>query len=403
MNKQAVLSTIAKIVLTAAILAAACLAGVFGLFVAAFTISNQIIVGVLGFLYAIVVLSSCVALWSKPYRKMAGLVILFALIAAAIVLGGFFTYEAYIDSIPTLEEYGGNNSLTANLLNDYEPFKGEKVARLNEPSTLDISKDLPAIDCATALYPVAAAFVEAAYPEGDYSEQRVKGAGSDPALQCSGTGEAYDRLIKGGVDILFAAGPSDEQIAAAEARGTELILTPIGREAFVFFVNSQNPVESLTVEQIQGIYSGEIKSWKELGGSGGSILAYQRNAGSGSQTALLRLMGGKALMSAPKDRKLGGMGGIIDAVSSYKNFKNAIGFSFRFYSTELVQEDEIRLLAINGVYPDKDTIRNGEYPVTAQFYAVTTNRSNPQVKPFVDWILSPQGQCLIEETGYVGV
>ena len=179
----------------------------------------------------------------------------------------------------------------------------------------------------------------------------------------------------------------------------------------MFFVNSENPVTGLTVEQIQKIYTGEIRNWHEVGCKFQKILPYQRAENSGSQTALQRLMEGLPLMEPKKEERIGGMGGIIKSVANYRNFKNAIGFSFRFYSTEMVKNDQIRLLALNGVEPTVDTIRDGSYPIANSFYAVTASpigqpapeETNEDLAALIDWILSEQGQWLIEETGYVGI
>jgi len=211
--------------------------------------------------------------------------------------------------------------------------------------------------------------------------------------------------------MIFVSGPSDDQLAAAKEAGVQLYLTPIGREAFVFFVNSANPVTNLTVEDIQGIYTGEITNWKDLGGKNQKIRPYQRAENSGSQTSLQRLMAGLPLMEPEEEDRIAGMGGIITEVASYRNYKNAIGFSFRYYATEMVQNGEIRLLALNGVEPAKETIRDGSYPIASEFYAVTAGpigapapqEWNGYLKGFLDWILSDQGQRIIEETGYVAL
>ena len=107
--------------------------------------------------------------------------------------------------------------------------------------------------------------------------------------------------------MIFAAAPSEAQIEAARNAGMEFHLTPIGREAFVFFVNSKNPVEDLTVEQIRGIYTGEITNWKEVGGKNQSIRPFQRAENSGSQSALLRLMEGLPLMEPETEDRIAGM------------------------------------------------------------------------------------------------
>ena len=330
-----------------------------------------------------------------------------ALLAVAVGCGVYVGFGLYNDSIPTVEDRDG-------LIYEYEPFaEGSKAVYLDEESTLKFETPSIDMDGATALYPVYSAFVQAVYPEGkydiyDFKYNEDEGYGQ---VTCTGTIEAYQRLIQGKTDIIFCAAPSKDQLALAEASGVQLHLTPIGREAFVFFVNSENPVEGLTVEEIQGIYTGEIRNWRELGGKNQKIRPYQRAENSGSQSALLRLMEGLPLMEPEKEDRIAGMGGIINEVASYRNHKNAIGFSFRFYSTEMVENEQIRLLALNGVLPTKETIRSGEYPISSNFYAVTASpigepapeEHNEDLRAFIDWILSEQGQEIIEKTGYVGV
>ena len=122
-------------------------------------------------------------------------------------------------------------------------------------------------------------------------------------------------------------------------------------------------------------------------------------------------MEGLPLMEPEKEDRIAGMGGIITQVAGYRNHKNAIGFSFRFYSTEMVENEQIRLLALNGVAPTKDTIREGSYPISSNFFAVTASpigepapeEQDADLRAFIDWILSEQGQEIIERTGYVGV
>ena len=281
----------------------------------------------------------------------------------------------------------------------YEPFpmgRESKLVLLDEAATLELEDRLPRIDGATALYPLYAAFVHAVYPEKEYNP-------FDSEVMVNTTPVAYDNLFSGEVDMILAAGPSDAQIKVAEKLGLELKLTPVGREAFVFFVNQKNPIDSLELKQIQDIYAGKIKNWEEVGGNNEAIRAFQRPKDSGSQTALEKLMGDIPIMDAPEENVPEGMGGIISEVSKYRNYKNAIGYTFRYYSTEMVGNDEIKLLAINGVEPTKETIRADEYPIASEFYVVTAGTENPNVEKFIEWMLSPQGQELVEKVGYVPV
>lgn len=295
--------------------------------------------------------------------------------------------QLYLNSIPTVDAEVD--------IYQYRPFSEESiVVELEEEATLKLTEDLPKIDGATALYPLYSAIVQATYPEKDYYPY-------DSEVMVNTTPDAYDNLIKGKVDMIFAAGPSDSQQNYAKRLGKELKLTPIGREAFVFFVNQKNKVDGLTLDQIKGIYSGEITNWKDVGGNNDEIRAFQRPEESGSQTALQKLMGDTPIKEAPTEQIATGMGEIIREVSQYKNFKNAIGYTFRYYSNEMVKNDQIKLLEVNGVAPTKENIRNDSYPISSEFYIVTAGSTNPNVEKLIDWVLSEQGQQLVEKVGYV--
>ncbi|MBR6569021.1 MAG: substrate-binding domain-containing protein [Clostridia bacterium] len=334
--------------------------------------------------------------WFRSVLALCGAVVL-----GCTVYVGLGMYE---DSIPTVDD----RSL---MLSEYQPFHGEKTTVLPEEATLRFTQeqaDSFVIDGATALYPVYAAFVQAVYPEGEYSWYD-----HTAGVLCSGTNTAYDDLMSGEVDVIFVAQPSGSQQIAAEQAGLQLHLTPIGREAFVFFVNSANPVTDLTFEQVAGICAGEITNWKAVGGRNASIRAYQRPEGSGSQTGLQLVMrtAGKAIMEPRMEDVAASMGGIVSRVATYRNHENAIGYTYRFYANEMVANDQIRLLSLNGVAPTKETIRDGSYPISSCFYAVTCapigqpapEETNPDLGAFLAWCQGEQGQWLVEKVGYVGV
>ncbi len=379
----------------------------------------------LGFFFVILLFS--ISFMAPPYVQRASWVLLPCLLAGAVLAilfprrwrkgvalclaavtlgcGAYCALGLWRNSIPTVDD----RDL---LLWQYEPFSEDtKAVSLEEEPTLRFrQEDLLRLDGATALYPVYASFVQAVYPQGEYPRYDSSRDGYG-LVTCSGTVEAYKRLITGRADLLFAAAPSQDQLEMARRAAKELHLTPIGREAFVFFVNSRNPVEGLTVEQVQGIYTGQITNWSQVGGKDQPIRPFQRLENSGSQSALLRLMDGLPLMEPEKEDRVGGMGGIIQQVASYRNFSNAIGFSFRFYASEMAANDQIRLLALDGVAPTKESIRDGSYPISDSFFAITAapigapdpRESDPELDAFLDWILSDQGQRIVEESGYVAV
>lgn len=321
----------------------------------------------------------------KAYNKV-WVISSIVLVSGAIAYAGSLYYN---DSIRITQ-----NQVHVDL-SEYEPFmKGSKAAKLDTEASLQLEGPLLKIDGATALYPVYASFVQAVYPEGTYDAY-------DSIVASTQTGNAYNRLLSDKVDLIFAAGPSERHEQLAEDKGKELQLTPIGKEAFVFFVNQKNKIKNLSMTEIKQIYSGEITNWKDVGGKNQQIEAYQREEDSGSQTAMQQFMGDTRLMDPLEENTISLMGGIIDEVADYKNSKKAIGYTFRYYSTTMIGEKNIRLLDIDGVSPTIEHIQDDSYPISSEFYIVTAGSSNPNLEPFIEWVLSSEGQKLVEQSGYV--
>ena len=268
-------------------------------------------------------------------------------------------------------------------LDKYLPFE-ENSEIVKFDSEYKLNGNLPVIDGAAALYPVFSAFANALYPENQVIFDG-KNFMPESKLQMNNTREAYKEVVDGTADIVFCAAPSEEQLAYAKKKGVKLELVPIGSEAFVFIVNSSNPVKGLTVEQIKGVYNGTYKFWSQVGGDRSPINPLRRNEGSGSQSAMLSFMNGEEMKANP-----------------FGIFGRSIGFSFRYYVKDVVKKGNVRMLSIDGVYPNIKNIANGSYPVVANFYAVYDKaNSNPNVGKFVDWVLSEEGQEIVKKTGYV--
>ncbi len=205
------------------------------------------------------------------------------------------------------------------------------------------------------------------------------------------------------IDLVIATHPSDEELKMAEDAGIELILEPVCYDAFVFITHKDNPVESLTVQQVKDIYSGKIKNWKDLGGNDEKIRAFQREKNSGSQTAMERLIMGGADMIDPIEVKVvEGMGELVDAVAEYENNTASIGYTYRYYIDNLYENDEIKTIAIDGIYPTDENIRSSAYPYTTNYYGVIRKgEENERGGKFLEWILSDEGQKCVGQAGYI--
>lgn len=281
--------------------------------------------------------------------------------------------------------------------NEYLPFVEEsKIVKLDHEASLQLTDNLPRLDGAAAVFPVYSAFVNATYPNTVSL--------NDGIFEYRNTVRGYRSLALKESDLFFGALPSKEQIDFAKEQGNEFEYTEIAKEAFVFFVHKDNPVENLTTEEIKKIYSGKITNWKEVGGKDEEIIAFQRNEGSGSQSMLIRFMAGTPIMDAPTEQVNDLMVGIIDQVSDYKNKTNSIGFSFRYYMEGIIKNPNVKILKVDGIEPNVENIKNDKYPITTSLYAVTyKNNDNENVQKLLDWILSDEGQEIIEKTGYVGI
>jgi phosphate transport system substrate-binding protein len=217
----------------------------------------------------------------------------------------------------------------------------------------------------------------------------------------SGTHGAYVNLIQKKTDlILVAREPSQDEVREAVALNVELDVQPIARDAFVFLVHSDNPVESLSLEQIRDIFAGRIADWAEVGGFAAEIHTYQRNPNSGSQELMEKLvMRGDAMLDSP-DMILETMMGPINAI---RDDPLGIGYSVYFYAANIFPDENVRMVAVEGTGPSSLTIADGSYVLSTEVYAVLrddTPGSSP-ARTLRDWLLTGEGQHAVEESGYV--
>lgn len=287
---------------------------------------------------------------------------------------------------------------------DLEPYyvtnPNNKLPKLEGPASFSVEtqSEMPILDGAEAAYPVYAAFANATYKEIRSNNTLPTG---EEVVSFTNTLYAFERLVSGEVDIFFGAQPSASQQSLAESKGKELVLTPIGKEAFVFFVNEKNPVDNLNSEEIKSIYSGKINNWSEVGGKENRIMAFQRPADSGSQTIMEKFMGDTPLMPALKE-EVAGMGDLMEEVASYRNYNNSLGYSFRFFTTGMNPNAKIKLVSLDGVEPSPENIESGKYPFVVNLYAITVKDNRKKsVQPMLEWMQGPEGQKLIEEVGYI--
>lgn len=276
--------------------------------------------------------------------------------------------------------------------------------------TLDKS-DFKYIDGSTATIPITAELARQCCGASDDD--------IDEYVDHNTTGNAYYNLLMTaqemphGVEyasyktkkLLFATEPSIDEIKEAAEGGVEYEVTPVALDGFVFITHKDNPVDSLTVQQIKDIYSGEITNWKEVGGNDCEIIPYQRERNSGSQTAMEQLVMKDIELMEPKEgyRISSGMGGLVEAVAEYENRTSSLGYTYYYYLNNLYRNDDIKVLKIDGISPDNENLRNKSYPFATAYYVVTAKGGDSELMKLKDFIVSDKGQEIVKMAGYCTV
>lgn len=267
----------------------------------------------------------------------------------------------------------------------------------NSAQPLMSLEEYPTVDGSTATMPLMAAVLQKAC--GIDAEQ------AESYVYASKTSQSWIALSNGDADLLLVY-EAPESTKEQLAQGPELEVTAIGRDALVFIVNEQNPVESLTQDQLRDIYTGTVTNWAELGGNDQSIVAFQRDETSGSQTLFEKLLVEDrelTLTDPPTELRPGMMGALVDGLASYNNEGNAIGYSVYYYISEMYAQPGLKLIGVDGVQPEYDTIADSSYPLCNEFY-VAIRADEPEDSPtrqLYNWICSEEGKQTLIDAGYV--
>ena len=292
-----------------------------------------------------------------------------------------------------------------------------------QPDKVDISsltaESYPHVDGSTSTLPLQVMIactileVRCAWTEGDFFDTTRRIAPVDNLmaseqneaifnLNHSGTHGAYMNLIEKQADlILVAREPSRDELAAAETERLSLDAQPVALDAFVFLVHVDNPVESLSLEQLRDIYTGKITNWSEVGGFDAEIHTYQRNANSGSQELMEKLvMRGEGMLNSPDMILLSMMG----PFSAIRDDPQGIGYSVYFYAANIFPEEQVKMIAIEGIGPASATIARRTYPLVTEVYAVLREDTpvGRSARILRDWLHSNEGQQAVKASGYVG-
>jgi phosphate transport system substrate-binding protein len=224
----------------------------------------------------------------------------------------------------------------------------------------------------------------------------------DVSIQVTGGGSGVGiaALINGTTDIANSSRPiKSTEVEKLKARYNTLgIEIPCAKDGITIFLNEANGVKELTIKQLSDIYQGKVTNWKQVGGEDASIKLYGRENSSGTYTFFK-----DEVVKADYAASCQTLPGTAAVVNAVKKDKYGIGYGGAAYAAGVkhcvVKKDE----KSTGYVPTAETIAKNQYPITRYLYLYLRNRPTGEIKKFVDWILSPEGQKIITEVGYFPV
>ncbi|MDB5034184.1 MAG: Phosphate transporter substrate-binding protein [Chlorobi bacterium] len=213
-----------------------------------------------------------------------------------------------------------------------------------------------------------------------------------------GSGTGISALINGSTDICNASRQMkpDEQKQIKTKFGNEAIEIPVAKDGISIYANEANTTDSLTLEQLRGIFLGQITDWKDVGGTPGKIILYGRENSSGTYEFF------KEHVLEKKDfpsivQTLSGTSAIVSAVTKDQN---GIGYGGAGYSKGVKTIKIVSATTKMAIAPTEENVLSGAYPLSRYLYFYVRQTPTGATKNYIDWVLGPKGQALVKELGY---
>ena len=220
------------------------------------------------------------------------------------------------------------------------------------------------------------------------------GTSFDIAAEGSATG--FAALIDKTAAIGMASRPAKpEEIANGKAKGVDLKETIVAYDGIAIIVNTANSIKGLTKKQVEQIFTGEITDWSAVGGSGGKISVYTRNTSSGTY-AEFKELAMKKRDYAPDSQKLAGNEQIAQEVGKNPNGVGYVGLAY-------TKATGVKVVPIDGASPSKESVLGKSYPYARPTFFYTNGEPSGVVKEFIDFIVGPEGQKIVEQVGFVPI
>lgn len=225
-------------------------------------------------------------------------------------------------------------------------------------------------------------------------------AGKRVQVTGGGSGVGIAALINGTTDIANASRAMKDSEKGKVRERYNVLPTEIAvaQDGVAIYVHAGNPVQQLTIEQLEKIYAGDVTNWKDVGGPDAPIVLYSRENSSGTYVFFKDhvLKGADFAASA---QTLPGTAAVVNAVSKEKN---GIGYGGAAYAKGV---KEVKVVGADGqgYAPSAENVASGKYPLARPLFMYTRAKPSGEAKAFIDFCLSPEGQKIVTQVGYFPV
>jgi len=220
-------------------------------------------------------------------------------------------------------------------------------------------------------------------------------------VKSGGSGVGIVDVAEGRSDIAMSSREIKlEERQRYETPKVRFVEIPVGFDAICLVISPdvyKEGVTSLSEEEVRRIYSGDITNWEELGGPNTEIFAIGRRPGSGTRDTFNEIiMGSKEAETPAVSYDAGESSEVKFSTQRSRNAIGYMGYSF-------VMKGDTKVIALDGIQPSIDSIKSGAYPLARKLFFVTLGEPSPGAKAFIDYILSPEGQKIAIENGFIPI
>ena len=227
-------------------------------------------------------------------------------------------------------------------------------------------------------------------------EYKAKHPGVSFEIAAEGSTTGLSAIIDGTAQIgMSSRRAKPTEMSAAAAKGVTLKPIVVAHDGMAVIVNANNPITKLSLRQVEQIFTGDVKDWSAVGGKPGKISIYTRNTASGTYSDWKDLAM-KKRDYASTSQKMAGNEQIAAEVAKNANGVGYVGLAY-------IQAEGIKVIAIDGVVPSKETVLNKKYAYARPTFYYTNGDPSGEAAKFIEFTLSEAGQKITEKVGFVPV